>query len=105
MPARQSTSKVMGGPQGKDAFLIVKIQTVGDSQDLADRIRAAETEEERSAIGLSMVKEMVVDCNWLDAENKRILEDEEWVTKLTTEEFRFISEAIRGAGSSDKKRF
>ncbi len=109
MPQRTGrTVTVWGGPQGEDAFVIVKRMTVEEKTafgKLFVNVQGKDTDEQEMAVR-SAVADLVLDWNWVDDNGDPLPKPHrnvEVVGKLLEEELKWLFEAITGSTDGQKK--
>ena len=116
MPSRQRTRQITGGPQGDDAFILVRYLTVGDSKALyaegdALRKRAEASDDPELVKALNekaneMLAEFVMDWNWVDDDDKPLPKPKgkpAVFDLLLTNEIQWLTQAAIGGLDDEKK--
>lgn len=101
MPQRQSTKTIKGGVQGEDAELIILVPTVGEQNAFfRDSIAIAQTDPAKSEqVARAYYAKHILSFNWVDANGEplpQIKDNPDAIDCLTTEEGRFIYQALQG---------
>jgi hypothetical protein len=109
MPQRTGrTVTVTGGPQGDDAFVVIKRMTVDESTAFAKlfaNVQGAATEEQELAVRRA-VSELVLDWNFVGDDDQPLPKphgNAEVVGQLLNEELKWLFEAITGSTDGQKK--
>jgi hypothetical protein len=117
MPKRINTRKVMGGPQGADAYVVIKAMTWGESQAMLQRInevwkpgdeQTPAAVVQQNAEANRMLADYVVEWNWVgDEAGEKPLpqpgKDPEVFKALLNEEVKFLLESLQGVTPEEKK--
>ncbi len=108
MPQRVRTKTVKGGPQGADAFVTIKKQTLDESRAFAARInKAAEGKtdaDEQDA--RATYAGIILDWNWVDEDGAALPKphnNPDVLGNLLGDEFGFIVSVVNGTNEDEKK--
>lgn len=109
MPKRQSNSiRVEGGPQGEDAFVIIKRMTLGEQETFGKLFvtAQAQTTEEQADIVRKAIADIVTSWNWVkndDSPFPQPYQNPSIIGELYTNELEWIVNAITGNTDDQKK--
>jgi hypothetical protein len=100
VPKRNRTRKFVGGPQGEDAEIVMKIPTIGELNANAKVVKDLQKEEkqqEAEKTSQKMLIEHIISWNWVDEDENVIplpKDRSDIFELLTTEEAQFIGQCF-----------
>lgn len=108
MPARNRFKQVMGGPQGDDAGVTVKVPTIGELNEFlrqmptaADGVDMAAADADRiNTATAEFLSEHVSHWNWVDDDGQPLPMD---MMGLTSEEQQFLISAVSGTTAQQEQ--
>jgi hypothetical protein len=115
MPVRQSRDKkVMGGPQGEDAYIVLKRLTVDEAYQFnkqltewaSEALAGSSEPDEREQEARKLYADMILDWNWVDSDDKPLPKpngNPDVIGQLWSEELNWISLAILGQTPEQQK--
>lgn len=107
MPQRQSnTTRVEGGPQGSDAYVVVKRMTVDESMAFRKLFLSIKDKdvEEQEALSRKSLADLLVEWNWVNGDGSPMPQpNAEVIGVLFDTELQWLFEAVTGATTDQKK--
>lgn len=108
MPKRQSnTTRVEGGPQGSDAYVVVKRLTLAEQNEFGKSFAnvAENVDEQTAAIG-EVLGDLLLEWNWVDNDDAPLpqpVNNPAIFSTLYNDELEWLIKAISGTADSQKK--